>query len=355
MSKIKVNMLGNNATKIKAQGVGSAFLELVDLLSKNLGEELDIYVNEKNIKADIYHHHTLEADSFIKLFTSNFNNNVVYVHYLPDTLEGSIKLPDLALEVFKKYVIKYYQKADYLVVVNPIFIDKLVELEIDREKIFYIPNYVSADNFYKLDKKEIDTLKEKYQISRDRFTVLGVGQVQTRKGVKEFIEVAKALPNINFIWAGGFSFGSITDGYKDLELSINNAPNNVKFLGIIEREDMNQIYNIADLLFLPSYNELFPMAILETINLNKPILLRDLELYQPILFNYYYKASDNQGFIEQIDQIANNIEYYSQGCKNSMKLQEIYSKETILKTWLDFYRMVYQNLQVKPKIEKELK
>ena len=43
---------------------------------------------------------------------------------------------------------------------------------------------------------------------------MGAGQVQTRKGVMDFVEVAKKMPDVKFVWAGGFSFGAITDGHE---------------------------------------------------------------------------------------------------------------------------------------------
>ena len=41
-----------------------------------------------------------------------------------------------------------------------------------------------------------------------------------------------------------------------------NPPKNLKLLGMIDREKMNEIYNIGEVLFLPSFEELFPMTIL---------------------------------------------------------------------------------------------
>jgi 1,2-diacylglycerol-3-alpha-glucose alpha-1,2-galactosyltransferase len=38
---------------------------------------------------------------------------------------------------------------------------------------------------------------------REKFIVLSVGQVQTQKGVMDFIEVANHMPDIQFVWAGG--------------------------------------------------------------------------------------------------------------------------------------------------------
>ncbi|WP_367301730.1 hypothetical protein [Listeria fleischmannii] len=63
-------------------------------------------------------------------------------------------------------------------------------------------------------------MRKKYQIPLDKFVVLGVGQVQHRKGVLDFIEVAKSLPDIQFVWAGGFSFGKITSGYEELKKNL---------------------------------------------------------------------------------------------------------------------------------------
>ena len=105
-------------------------------------------------------------------------------------------------------------------------------------------------------------LRKKHGIAKDKFVVLCAGQLQVRKGIFEFIEIAKAMPDIQFIWAGGFSFGNITSGYKEIKPLVENPPENVKFTGIVEREVMNELYNIADVMFLPSYSELFPMIIL---------------------------------------------------------------------------------------------
>ena len=57
---------------------------------------------------------------------------------------------------------------------------------------------------------------------------------------------------------------------------------------LLVRDEMNDIYNICDLMFLPSYNELFPMSILEALALKIPVLLRNLDLYHAILFDYYF-------------------------------------------------------------------
>ena len=87
--------------------------------------------------------------------------------------------------------------------------------------------------------------------------VLGAGQVQTRKGVLDFVNVAKEMPDVQFVWAGGFSFGRITDGYEELKKLQENPPENCKFLGIVPREEMVDLYNMADVKAVTGIHDLY--------------------------------------------------------------------------------------------------
>ena len=339
MKKIRINML-SNADKVDGQGVGSAYLEQVSLIQNELSDDFDVVINDSE-PSDIIHCHTILPEYLIKM-KKNKGVSVAYVHFLPDTLDGSIRLPGVAFHVFKKYVTHFYQTADYLIVVNPIFIDDLVQFGIPREKIVYIPNYVSKHTFFKETPQNIMETRKKYGLSKNDFVVLGVGQVQTRKGVKDFIEVAKNHPSISFVWAGGFSFGMITDGYDELKDLYNNPPKNVKFIGIIPREEMNDIYNMSDILFMPSYNELFPMSILEAVNSQKPLLLRNLDLYKDILFQKYLSDEHNDGFGEKIEMLKNDKDLYLQYSQYSKEISEFYSQDHIRKMWKDFYLSICQ-------------
>lgn len=335
--KLSINML-SQADSVDGQGVGSAYLELIGLLAS--APELRVSINGKGNRFQINHAHTINPTYYLRM--SKHSVNVAYVHFLPDTLDGSIKLPKIAFGIFKKYVTSFYKKADEIVVVNPIFIEPLEKLGIPKSRITYIPNFVDHEVFHSLDKEIIEKAKDLYELPKDRFIVLGVGQVQNRKGVLDFIEVAKKNPELFFVWAGGFSFGNITDGYKELKKVVENPPENVRFLGIVKRKDMNEIYNLADVLFMPSYNELFPMSILEAVNSKKPVLLRELDLYKDILFGKYLKASDNNGFSELLLTLKNDKEAYQKAAEDSEAISAFYSKEHVLEIWKAYYPRIYQ-------------
>lgn len=348
MKKIKINML-SKADSVEGQGVGSAYLEQVGLLREGASDVFDIVINDKN-DADIVHVHSINPNFYFKMKNTK-GVSVCYVHFLPHTLDGSIKLPKPIFNIFKKYVIKFYNNADHLVVVNPIFIKDLEKYNIKREKITYIPNYVSKDNFYKKSKKEKDNIRSELGISKDSFVVLGVGQIQTRKGVLDFVSVAKSLPDITFVWCGGFSFGKITDGYDELKQVYENPPSNLKFLGIVPRDKMNDMFNMADLLFMPSYNELFPMAILEAVNIGIPLLLRDLDLYEDILFKKYLSGNNNDDFVLCIKKLSSDLKFYQKYSKLSDEISDYYSKENILKIWIKFYQDILKEKNKNEKVK----
>lgn len=340
MKKITINML-SQADSVPGQGVGSAYIEQVDLIKECGKDQFNVFINDSKDK-DIMHHHSLNVSNYTRLIKTK-GINISYVHFLPHTLDGSIKLPKPIFDLFKKYVVKFYRDSDFLVVVNPIFIKELEMYNIPKEKIKYIPNYVSKDTFYKQDSKTINETKKQYNLDLDKRIVLGVGQVQHRKGVVDFIEVAKMMPDTLFVWCGGFSFGNVTDGYKELKQIVENPPANVKFLGIVERSEMNSLYNISDVLFMPSYNELFPMSILEAINSAKPLVLRDLELYEGILFDKYLKGNNNEEFVALFNEIFSSQKEYDKYSNLSTEISEFYSKENVAAMWIEFYSEVYKN------------
>lgn len=319
------------------QGVASAYFEQVALAKKIDG--LEVEVNSRSSKFDIYHIHSVHPSYRLRMNKKHIN--VVYVHFIPAKNHESIKLPKLAEKIFDWYVESYYRKADELIVVNPCFIDDLVKLGINKEKITYIPNYVDHEHFKPLPKESISEIKVKYNIPNGKFIVLGCGQIQTRKGFDEFVETAKINPDMFFVWVGGFSFGKIMHGYKKYRKLLKNLPQNMINIPIIERKYMNELYNACDVLFMPSHMELFPMTILEVANVHKPILLKDLELYEPILFSRYSKGNNVTEYSDELKKLKDNLTYYLFQSDNSKYISEYYNEASVKGLWKDYYQRVF--------------
>ncbi|QHT61387.1 glycosyltransferase family 4 protein [Paenibacillus lycopersici] len=334
-----INML-SSAHKVKGQGVLSAYIEQVNLVETGLQDTYRVTRN-RLFPGAINHYHTIDLKFYLGLFFANrVGTTVAYVHFVPETIEESLKLPPVIKKIFYSYMIRFYKSVDHIVVVNPYFVDVLKTYGIEERKVTYIPNFVSEERFYRYPDERIAELKRGHGLPADRFVVLGVGQVQTRKGILDFIEVAKRLPHIQFIWAGGFSFGAITDGYKELKKIVEQPPANVRFPGIVGRDEMNDYYNMSDLMFLPSYNELFPMSILEALALKKPVLLRDLELYPAILFDHYLKGDSIETYVRAIESLQEKGAAYESWSERAWQCHDYYSEQRVLALWKQFYDRV---------------
>lgn len=343
---IRITMF-SAAETVPGQGVGSAYRELVNLLTEKFPNEFELKFNSL-AKTDISHYHTINFGFFLNTFLPGRGTKVGYVHFIPETLEDSIKLWWPFKKIFYWYMMTFYKRMDQIVVVNPVFIDKLVALGVKREKITFIPNFVSKKVFYKQPIIQKTKLRQKLNLPEQGYTVLGVGQVQVRKGVLDFIQLAKDNPDWTFVWVGGFSFGSITAGYDQLKKVIDNPPKNLIFPGIVDRSLMNDYYNAADVFLLPSYTELFPMSALEAFSTGTPTILRDLELYQAIIAGYYLPAYDRQAMQTQLDKLAKDDGLQERMSQQSSSASEYYSAERVSKIWEAYYtaQVQYKNNEV---------
>ena len=340
----KINML-SKAHTVKGQGVLSAHDEQVALASEMDGFEI---TENRYRKSDIIHCHTINPEFLLWCMLHPGSTRVGYVHFVPRTIDGSIKLPWIAKKVFYRYILYFYKKMDQLVTVNPYFIDVLEEYGISRDKVSYIPNFVSDEQFHPLSMEEKRETRKKYGVAPDRFTVLCAGQLQKRKGIFDYIELAKQNPDMEFLWAGSFPFGKMMDGYEEIKEAMTHLPDNMKMLGLIDRSEMNRVYNMADLFLLPSYEELFPMTILEAMSCQVPILVRDLPIYDNILFDYCMRGSDTEEFNELIHRMSQDEQFYENQQKKSAEGHFYYSRERIKMQWEYFYNRVCPEQETKP-------
>ncbi|MDT7014844.1 glycosyltransferase family 4 protein [Levilactobacillus namurensis] len=333
---LKINMF-SAADSVKGQGVGSAYNELMNLMKTHLQDDFDVTVNRYG-KADITHYHTINFSYYLSTFLPGRGRKIGYVHFLPETLEGSLKIPQPFRGIFYRYVIAFYKRMDHIVVVNPTFIPKLAAYGIPAERVTYIPNFVSRQEFYPVEPTQKLTLRQQYGYDAHRFTVLGIGQIQERKGLFDFIKLARNNPKIQFIWAGGFSFGRITDGYADLKKVVDDPPANLSFPGIVDRAKLVDYYDLADLFLLPSFNELFPMSVLEAFSTGTPVMLRDLELYHAIIAGDYIPAQDYAEMNAQLQTLPGNRAALDQWRQKSLAAAERYSEAHLTTIWRRFYR-----------------
>ncbi len=91
--------------------------------------------------------------------------------------------------------------------------------------------------------------------------VLYVGHIEKRKGSKVIYEIAKRMPKVDFILLGSQG--------PDVDIK---APRNVHLLGEVAKERVLGEMHTADVFLFPSWEEGFPLVILEAMACGLPII-----------------------------------------------------------------------------------
>lgn len=335
----------SRADSVAGQGVGSAYLEQVALIESELGSKFRINRRARLTDfGDINHFHTINPEYRAAMpFAARRGATVGHVHFIPETVDDSISLPKPARWAFYRYMLNFYRSSEHLVTVNPWFITALSErYGFDPDTITFIPNFVSEKQFFRIERRDdVEARRRDWGAEPGQTVIMCAGQLQTRKGFFDLLEVARAMPDALFVWAGDFSFGRITSGYDKIKEARDNLPPNVKLIGLVPREDMNECFNAADIFFLPSYEELFPMTILEAMAAGTPIVVRDLHYYDGVLFDFATRIKAGRGeidgFVAALTELASDPSAYAAGVENARRGAERYSRESVADQWRTFY------------------
>ncbi|WP_135664316.1 glycosyltransferase family 4 protein [Halorhabdus rudnickae] len=130
-----------------------------------------------------------------------------------------------------------------------------------------------------------ESLREEYldRYDLDPPVVFNVGHVIERKGLRSFVETARAMPELDFVWFGYLNptGGGWVDGLlrsRTTTKLVENAPENCTFTGYVE--DIRGGFAAGDIFFFPTKNENEGMALLEAMACGRPPLVRSIPTFE---------------------------------------------------------------------------
>lgn len=142
------------------------------------------------------------------------------------------------------------------------------------EKIFHITNGLS---FIQTDRTAVNRkrLREKYFISENEKLILFVGRPTLQKGIYvllgAFSEVLKKHPNTHLIIAGTDTYGKM----ENLTKLYPYCAARISFLGLIEKEVLNEWYMMSDIGVISSYYEQCTYVGIEMMMHKLPVVASD--------------------------------------------------------------------------------
>ena len=250
-------------------------------------------------EATVVHMNTVFPDSVIAAFIAKMQKKKViyYGHSTMEDFKNSFIGSNLAAPIFKKWICFCYNLGD--VVVTPTeYSRKLLEGYGLKRKIYSITNGVDTE-FFKPDPEGRIGFRAKYQLTEEQKVVISVGHLIGRKGILDFLELARMMPKVQFIWFGGGNESLVTAEIKE---AISKKPDNVLFAGFVKSDELRDAYCGADVFSFMSYEETEGIVVLEALACEIPTIVRNIPVYEGWLEDekQVYKAETIKEFQEKI-------------------------------------------------------
>lgn len=328
---MKVNVISESAFGIQGHGVHTAFLE--HIASLNNHPSVEAVANSRE-KADIVHIHTVGAYSLGKLLFSH-GKKVVSAHVIPESFVGSLVGAQLWAPLARRYLRWFYNKADAVVAVSDDTKNNLLAMGVTKP-VHVVYNTVDTSK-YRNDAVHKEQARKELGIKPDAWVVVGAGQVQPRKRIDTFIDVARAVPEAHFIWVGGMPFGKAAARHGNMQRLMDSPPPNVTFSGIVPFEEMRKYYQAADVFFLPSAQETFGLVVVEAAAASLPVVLRNIPDYAETFKGDAVMATDGT-FADELLRLKTDKKHYEKMKTASARIAKRYDSKVGAEALVKLYR-----------------
>lgn len=242
---------------------------------------------------DILHVHAVGPSLLVPL-AKMLGLKVIMTHHGPDyEREKWGKAAKMVLRLGEYFGVKF---ADRIIAISNL-IKTGLEKKFERKDVVLIANGVNIPDFAFGG----ETLK-KYGLFSGRY-IFTACRFVPEKGLHDLINAYKSLTNPKFklVIAGGADHE--TEYSRNLIKKAEAAE--VTLTGFISGRPLAELYSNAGLFVLPSYYEGLPIALLEAMSYNLPVLVSDIEANKevPIPSFRFFKASDANELAAKIEEL----------------------------------------------------
>ena len=225
---------------------------------------------------------------------------VYHAHSTEEDYKSGFIFAKQTAHLFKKWLIKCYSLGDVIVTPTP-YSKRLLEGYGIKKKIYAISNGIELDLFKKDEEAGKRFRKEYHYTDKDK-VIIGIGLYITRKGIVDFVELAKRLPEYKFIW---FGYSPLAAATEDVRKAVNTKLDNLVFAGHVPQQTIKDAMNGCDIYLFPTLEETEGIPIIEACACKCPALIRDIGVFDGWLVDgkNVYKAKNLDEFQEKITKI----------------------------------------------------
>lgn len=275
---MRIYLCSDYIDKIKLSGVGRAIEHQQMAL-----DEVDIpYTLTDEEPYDIIHINTIFLKSYLKAKKAKKEGKTViyHAHSTKDDFRNSFIFANAFSSLFGWWIKKCYSTAD-LVLTPSEYSKSLLKKYGLKKPIEAISNGIDL-SYWKSNSEEAAAFRDKYHIRPEEKLVISVGLPIKRKGILDFVKLARRFPDYQFIW---FGYTNPVFLPKDVSAAIKTDLPNLQFPGYINREELRVAYQACDLYVFLTHEETEGIVLLEALASKADTLVRDIPVFNPDYIN----------------------------------------------------------------------
>lgn len=246
-------------------------------------------------RADVVHINTVLPDSVFAALRARLRGERViwYGHSTMQDFRDSFVGSNLLAPLFLHWICFCYNLADVVLTPTP-YARRLLEGYQLRRPVVAISNGVDT-GFFAPSPARRQAFRQKYGLADATPVVVSAGHYMERKGILEFIELARSMPEVRFFWFGYTDPALVP---KNVRRAMAGAPANLAFPGFVQQAELRDAYCGADAFAFCSREETEGIVVLEALACGVPVVLRDIPVYGGWLHGGQdcYKAGDMVAF-----------------------------------------------------------
>ncbi|PWU69798.1 glycosyltransferase family 4 protein [Gracilibacillus dipsosauri] len=293
---MKVLLYAGSERLISKSGIGQAMRH-----QKKALELLNIpHTANHHEDFDIVHINTIFPNSLMMSWWAKQKGKkvVYYAHSTMEDFRNSFIGSNWLAPLFKKWITFCYNRADIIITPTDYARQILSSYRLNPP-IFSLSNGIDT-SFFRPTTAARNRFRKKYQISEQDKVILSVGHFMERKGILDFIELARQMPEYRFYWFGYTPLKLVPAKVKH---AMNQNIPNLYFPGYINRQEIRDAYCGSDLFLFLTHEETEGIVLLEALAAKTPVLVRDIPIYNKWLTNgkTVYKAKHFDQFKSMIN------------------------------------------------------
>ncbi len=200
---------------------------------------------------------------------------VYHAHSTEEDFRNSFRGSNLMAPLFKRWLRFCYRQGDLVITPTPYSKAILEGYRLERP-IVSISNGVDLKRFDRVNASG-DRFRSKYGLAPEQKVVISVGHFIQRKGIVDFVELAKRHPDVEFFWFGHSPRSALT---SEVAEAVKSKLPNLHFPGYIKAVELRDAYTGADCFLFMTYEETEGIVLLEAMAMKIPILIRDIPIYE---------------------------------------------------------------------------